>query len=75
MVYRSGVRECVRLDAASAAVLWRARERLSLAARVYVRILRAARTIADLAGRADIVQADIAEAINYRSLDRGNWGR
>ena len=33
------------------------------------------RTIADLAGRDTVAAADVAEAINYRSLDRGNWGR
>ena len=75
MMNRAMLREHCRLDAASAALLERAMERLSLSARAYDRILKAARTIADLAGRADIVQADIAEAINYRSLDRGNWGR
>ena len=75
MMNSAMLREYCRLDAASAALLERAMERLSLSARAYDRILKAARTIADLAGRADIVQADIAEAINYRSLDRGNWGR
>ena len=75
MMNAAMLREYCRLDAASAALLERAMERLSLSARAYDRILKAARTIADLAGRADIVQADIAEAINYRSLDRGNWGR
>ena len=75
MMNSAMLREYCRLDAASAALLERAMERLSLSARAYDRILKAARTIADLAGRADIVQTDIAEAINYRSLDRGNWGR
>ena len=75
MMNSAALREYCRLDAASAALLERAMERLSLSARAYDRILKVARTIADLAGRADIVQADIAEAINYRSLDRGNWGR
>lgn len=75
MMNSAMLREYCRLDTASAALLERAMERLSLSARAYDRILKVARTIADLAGRAGIVQADIAEAINYRSLDRGNWGR
>ena len=69
------LRECCRLDAASSALLERAMERLSLSARAYDRILKVARTIADLAGRERIAASDIAEAINYRSLDRGTWGR
>ena len=69
------LRSCCRLDAASAALLERAMERLSLSARAYDRILKVARTIADLAGRAEIAAEDIAEAIGYRSLDRGTWGR
>ena len=75
MMNSAMLREYCRLDAASAALLERAMERLSLSARAYDRILKVARTIADLAGRRDIVPADVAEAINYRSLDRGNWGR
>lgn len=69
------LRECCQLDASSSALLERAMERLSLSARAYDRILKVARTIADLAGREEISAADIAEAINYRSLDRGAWGR
>lgn len=41
----------------------------------YDRIVKVARTIADLEGTADIGAAHLAEAINYRSLDRGSWGR
>ena len=41
----------------------------------YDRIVKVARTIADLEGTADIGTAHLAEAINYRSLDRGSWGR
>ena len=62
-------------DRTVAETLRPAMERLNLSARAYDRILKVARTIADLAGRDTVAAADVAEAINYRSLDRGNWGR
>ncbi len=68
------LREFCPLSRESSAMLATAMERLSLSARAYDRIIKVARTIADMDGVSDISPAHIAEAINYRSLDRGNWG-
>lgn len=60
-------------DAASLDMLRSAMARLSLSARAYTRILKVARTIADLDGTQQVQLQHIAEAVGYRQLDRGDW--
>ena len=60
-------------DDASMTMLREAMNRLQLSARAYDRILRVARTIADLEGSAAILSHHLAEAIGYRNLDRSDW--
>jgi magnesium chelatase family protein len=63
-------RHCA-LDDGGRALLARAAERLALSARSYHKILRLARTIADLDAQAAIMSSHLAEAVSYRMLDRG----
>lgn len=64
------LRSCCELDPASRRLLIKALDRLSLSARAHDRILKVARTIADLAGCERIESAHLAEAVQYRALDR-----
>ena len=67
------IRQFCKLDENSKQLLKTAMERLNLSARAYDRILKVARTIADLEGIEHINGAHISEAIQYRSLDREGW--
>jgi len=67
------VKKICTIEPAGTALLRTAMDRLGLSARAYDRILKVSRTIADLAGSDDIRVEHLAEAIQYRSLDRENW--
>jgi magnesium chelatase family protein len=62
------------LDDETMNVLRRAMLKFNMSARAYDRILKVARTIADLAGSPNIQPAHMREAVNYRNLDRSTWG-
>ena len=63
-----------RLDDAGMQVLRMAMNKFNMSARAYDRILKVARTIADLDGAADIGRHHVQEAVGYRNLDRDTWG-
>lgn len=68
------IREHCEIDNAGKTLLKKAMEKLGLSARAYDRILKVSRTIADLEGTENIQSYHLAEAIQYRSLDRSGWG-
>lgn len=72
MMNSAMLRRFAPLDKACSELLERAMTHLNLSARAYDRIIKVARTIADLEGAADIAPQHISEAIGYRSLDREN---
>ena len=67
------VKEICQVNEAGKTLLKTAMEKLGLSARAYDRILKVSRTIADLAGTDEIKIEHLAEAIQYRSLDREGW--
>lgn len=68
------IREICMIDKAGQTLLKNAIEKLGLSARAYDRILKVARTIADLEEENKILPQHLAEAIQYRNLDRESWG-
>jgi magnesium chelatase family protein len=68
----AALRHACALDADGRRLLQVAVERLGLSARAHDKVLRVARTIADLDGREALRSADVAEAIQYRALDRAH---
>jgi magnesium chelatase family protein len=68
------IKAYVPLDTDSESLLRMALTELNLSARAYDRILKVARTIADLAGAEKVDSTHLSEAIQYRTLDRQVWG-
>jgi magnesium chelatase family protein len=68
------LRQYAVIDAAGMALLKNAMQRFNLSARAYDRILKVSRTIADLDDSDKVLVHHVAEAINYRNLDRDGWG-
>jgi magnesium chelatase family protein len=68
------MRKFIRIDEPGRMILKQAMERLGLSARAYDRILKVSLTIADLDGSPAIKSHHLAEAVNYRTLDRDMWG-
>ena len=67
------IKEWCKIDSAGEELLKMAMTKLGLSARAYDRILKVARTIADLANSDEIKTEHLSEAIQYRSLDRNLW--
>lgn len=68
------IRRYCKLDEQGTVLINKAMEQLKLSARAYSRILKVARTIADLEASRSVLARHVAEAIQYRSLDRSTWG-
>lgn len=69
------IKKYCELSTEATAIMRRALEVYNLSARAYIRTLKVARTIADLAGNAEILPIHIKEAVQYRSMDSKYWGK